>query len=435
MNLWIPGLLLGAAVLALIFYARVVVPFQHLRVAVRRLAARDFRPVLLEARSGIFHETALDLRRIAELLQQLDQRTTDEGFNLRAILSGMVEGVVITDRSQRIRLFNDALCRMLALRQPPLGGTVMEAFHNHELRKTLEQTLGDGITRQFETSLEVQGPQGYTLRHLEVSVGGLNPSLQNQPSGAVVVFHDITKIKALEAVRREFVANVSHEFRTPLTIINGSIETLLDGALDDRPASEKFLKAMARNGERMTLLIDDLLAISQMENRAVRMDFQPTDLPALLDRVLDRLEPALTARQARIVLDWPPTLPPAEVDAARIEQVFSNLLENALRHSSSDGVILTVSARSRDALLEMTFADNGPGIPAPDLPHIFERFYRVQKDRSRNGGGTGLGLSIVKQIVLCHGGTIAAESRPGEGATFRITLPITQTPPGAAGAG
>jgi two-component system phosphate regulon sensor histidine kinase PhoR len=421
-------LLAGVLVAALVVYFRIIVPFYQLREALRRLAARDFRPVLVESRRGVFRETSGSVQKISELLQQLDQQITDEGFSLRAILSSMVEGVCITDRAQRIRLVNEPLQRMFDLRQSPINRTAIEVFRTHELQQAIAQTLFDGATRRIETSLQVPGPEGYSVRHLEVYAGGLNPGPKKRPLGAVVVFHDITNVKNLEAVRREFVANVSHEFRTPLAIINGYIETLLDGALDDRAMSEKFLGIMARNGERLTMLIEDLLTISRMEHRSVQMEFQPANVRDVLTRVLERLEPALAERHAQVSVDWEPAALEAEVDAARLEQVFANLLENALRHGQPDGVAVQVNARRREACLEIVFTDNGPGIPPEDQPHIFERFYRVHKDRSRSAGGTGLGLSIVKHIVLAHEGTVSVESSPGAGASFRITLPASRSP-------
>jgi PAS domain S-box len=426
LSLWTALALLAALVALTLVHFRIIVPFRQLREALRRLAARDFRPVLLDSRRGVLGDMARNVQRISELLQQLDQQITDEGFSLRAILSSMVEGVFITDRTQRLRLVNEPLQKLLDLHQPVLNRTVMEVFRHHQLQQAVEQTLRDGVTRRIEISLEVPEAGRYTTRHLEVHAGALNPGGHDRPLGAVVVFHDVTKLKELEAVRREFVANVSHEFRTPLAIITGYIETLLDGALEDRALSEKFLAIMARNGRRLTLLIEDLLTISRLEHRSVRMAFQPVNMRDLLKRVIEQLEPAVTDRQATVSVDWEADAPEAEADPGRMEQVFVNLLENALHHSPP-GVRVRVIGRRAGDRLEIVFSDNGPGIPPEDQPHIFERFYRVQKDRSRTGeGGTGLGLSIVKHIVQAHGGSVGVESRPGEGAAFQVRIPLRQ---------
>ena len=425
MTIWIIVLgLVAALVFSGWFYF--IEPLLQLRDAIHRLAARDFRPVLFNPRRGAFTRTASDVRKITELLQQLDQQISDEEFSLRAILSSMVEGVLITDRAQRIRLVNEPLHLMFDLRQSPINRTIMEVFRKYELQQAIDQTLLDGKPRRIEIS---QSPAaGLPVRHLEVYAAGLNPkSTRGRPLGAVVVFHDVSAVKNLESVRREFVANVSHEFRTPLAIINGYIETLLDGALEDRAMANKSLQAMHKNAQRLNLLIEDLLTISRMEHRSPQIEFQRTDLGEVLRRVIEHLEPAVAERHARVEVDWPADTALANADPRRMEQVFANLLENALRHGyGTSEEVIRISGRSDASTIEIIFADNGPGIPYEDQPHIFERFYRVHKDRSRVAGGTGLGLSIVKHIVHAHGGSVSVESVPGNGAAFKVHLPLRQ---------
>lgn len=418
------ALLLVAAAAGWALYFRILCPLGRLREVLRRLAAGDFRPVLGEPR-GIFRQASEDMQKIADQLQHLDRQIAEEGFSLRAILSAMVEGVLITDRTQRIRLANKPLLRMFGLRESPVNRTVMEVFRRHELHQALEKTLADGKPRRID--LSIRTPQGgnFVTRHFDVHAGALDPQGTATPTGAVVVFHDVTEVKTLEGVRREFLANVSHEFRTPLTIINGYVETLLDGALDDRAMAERSLRVMQQNGQRLVALIEDLLTISQMEHRAAQLALEVVDLREVLDRVLSRLEPAIAERQARIELDWPQGLGSSvEADPRRIEQVFANLLENALRHGAPKDGVVAVVAQSLGREIAISFRDNGPGIPIEDQPHIFERFYRVHKDRSRAGGGTGLGLSIVKHVVNAHRGHVTVESAPGTGACFRIVLPL-----------
>jgi two-component system, OmpR family, phosphate regulon sensor histidine kinase PhoR len=415
-------------IVAIFAYFRVIAPFNQLRGVLRRLAQGDFRPVLLSSRSGVLRQTAADVRRISELLQQLDQQIAAEGFSLKAILSSMVEGVVITDRTQQIRLANESLQRMLDLAQSPVNRSMIEVFFHPELQQAVEKTLFDGVPRTIGLTLRVPAREGYTTKHIEVYASGLNPGRRSRPMGAVIVFHDVTALKNLEAVRREFVANVSHEFRTPLAIINGYIETLLDGALEDRDTTEAWLKVMAKNGRRLSLLIEDLLTLSHLEYRSPELEFHKVDLHELLNRVIERITPAILEPQVQLTVEWSPEAGSAEVDPHRIEQVFENLLENAVHHATTDGVKISVTARRHGEEIEIVISDNGPGIPYVDQPHIFERFYRVQKDRSRaGGGGTGLGLSIVKHIVLAHGGSVALESVPGQGAAFKIRLPVNRT--------
>jgi two-component system, OmpR family, phosphate regulon sensor histidine kinase PhoR len=423
-------ILLGALVIAgVLAYFRIVAPFNKLRAVLRRLAQGDFRPVLLSSHQGLLQGTYADVRQISELLQQLDQQIAAEGFSLKAILSSMVEGVVITDRAQRIRLANESLERMLGLKQSPVNRTIIEVFLNPELQQAIEKTLFDGVARTIELPLVVATREGYATKHAEVYVSGLTPGRKARPLGAVIVFHDVTRVKDLEEVRREFVANVSHEFRTPLAIINGYVEMLLDGALDDRATTEAWLKAMAKNGQRLSLLIEDLLTLSHLEDRSAQLNFANVDLPLLLDGVVERIAPAIFERHARVTSAWDPDASFADVDPNRIEQVFENLLENSLRHATSDEIAIRVKSRRVDPEIEIVFSDDGPGIPYNDQAHIFERFYRVHKDRSRSrGGGTGLGLAIVKHIILAHGGSITVESVPGQGTSFIIRLPATRRP-------
>ena len=426
--LWLIPVSVLAIAAGLLAYFQIVRPYARVRDSLRRLAERDFGPAPLPSTSGIFEGPIRDIRKIAEMLQQLDRQITDEGFSLRAILSSMVEGVLIADGSQKVRLVNDALIKLLDLRDSPLNRPVIEIFRKHELQKALETALAAGTTQEIEITLEIPSPNGgYELKHLDVHVAGLMPQPQARPIAALVVFHDVTAIRNLEARQRELLANVSHEFRTPLSIINGYVETLMDGALEDPEMARRSLLAMHKNSRRLALLIDDLLTMSRLEERAKLLEFRPVNLRELLDHVLEQLEPTITERAAKIVVDWPDDAAHAEADGRRMEQVYSNLLGNALRYGDAEHLTVRVSAQRRENEICIAFADNGPGIPLGDQAHIFERFYRVYKDRSRDAGGTGLGLSIVKNIVEAHGGNVSVESKPGSGATFRICLPLSQS--------
>lgn len=417
------------AIGVLLLYFEVWRPAIQTRQALARLAGRDFSNVPLPSAPGIFRGPLRDIRRISELLQQFDRQAANEGFSLRAILSSMVEGVLISDRSQRIRLVNDALINLLALPESPLNRPVIEIFRKHDLQRALEAALEDGSPQQIEIALEVPNPAGgYRTRHFDIHIAGLMPRPRSRPEAALAVFHDVTSLRELEATRREFLGNVSHEFRTPLAIINGYLETLMDGAINDPLMAEKSLSAMHKNSRRLALLINDLLTISRLEDRSSLMDFHPVDLKELLDHVLEDLEPQISARQARVVVDWPDEARPARADGRRLEQVYSNLLGNALRYSDVAQPLIHISACRRADEIQIRFSDNGPGIPLRDQPHIFDRFYRVHKDRSRDAGGTGLGLSIVKGVVLAHGGHVSLESTPGKGASFSVSLPAPITP-------
>jgi len=416
----------------LFFYHGVLSPLLRLRDAVGRLAQKDFRSQIFQRPPFFFRQSTRDVRTVTEMLQQLDRQIADEGFSLRAILSSMVEGVLITDRSQRIRLVNDALVQLFDLSVSPVNRSVIEVFRKHELQKALDTALETNEAQRIELAFETAVVDGYDTKHFEVHVAGLNPKAHARPMAALVVFHDVTKVKSLEAMRREFLANVSHEFRTPLAIINGYLETLLDGALDDREMAVHSLQTMQRNGQRLNLLIDDLLTVSRIEAKAEMLEFRPGDLRDVLLRVVEHLEPNIRERDARVDVDCAIDAREIEFDTHRIEQVFSNLLGNALRYGDPHTLHVRITARRLDGEVRVSFSDNGPGIPYDDQPHIFERFYRVHKDRSRHAGGTGLGLSIVKSVVLAHGGRVGVESTPGNGSTFSVFLPTERAESGAA---
>jgi len=418
------GVLAGAGGL---LYFQILRPYLRMRESLRQLASRNFPGMPLPSATGLFKGPAGDIRRISDHLRSLDRQMADEGFSLQAILSSMVEGVFIADRSRKIRLVNNALLTLLGLKVSPLNRPVIEVIRRHELQNALESTLATGTPQEIQIVMEVPAASGgYELKHLNIHISSLAPHQQIHPNAVLVVLHDVTVLRKLEARQRELLSNVSHEFRTPLAIINGYVETLADGASSDPAMLEQALGVMHKNARRLTLLIDDLLTLSSLEERTKLLRFQPVDLRQILAGTLDHLASDISAHGTHILLDWPEDATPAEADARRMEQVFSNLIENALRYGAGKNPTLRISAERLENKIHITFSDNGPGIPLGDQAHIFERFYRVHKDRSRHAGGTGLGLSIVKTIVEAHGGQITVQSSPGAGATFFVTLPINQ---------
>lgn len=426
--------LFGAGILLLALagsawaYFQVLRPVGDLLDALRRLAEGQSPPVALKSRIPALRKAASNLRRVTDRIQEQSRQLSDEGFSLRAILSSMVEGVVIVDRSERVRLVNDALTRMFALTQSPINRQVIEVFRQHELREAVSRTLDTGKAQQIEIVLP-KGTGDGQVHVFNVYSVGLYPGAAQKPLGAIIVFYDVTEIRKLEAVRREFVANVSHEFRTPLAIINGYLETLLDGALDDREMAEQSLRVMQRHGQRLNLLIDDLLVISQLEHRSVRLHPEPVDLRVAVDRVVEQLRSQWESRAATISIEIGPAATRVWADPIRLEQVLLNLLVNALQHGPQENLRIRIASEPIENSVKVLVTDNGPGIPLADQPHIFERFYRVRKDRSRDGGGTGLGLSIVKNVIQAHGGVVGVQSVPGGGATFTFTLPAEHPAP------
>lgn len=351
--------------------------------------------------------------------QKLQQAHAQAGLQVQtqqeALFDSMAEGLLLLDEAGRIQLANRAFTQLFGVSTELRSRTIMEALRLHELTElvdilgTQKQVLGRElkIARPHERWLQVNGSAIFddsSHRH-----------------GTILVFHDLTRLKKLERTRQEFVANVSHELRTPLSLIKGYVETLLDGAKDNPEVSGKFLQTIDRNAERLRLLIEDLLTISELESGRVKLNLQSVPLHALTEKVLGDFRSRADAKQMGLV-DQVPELR-VRADADRLEQVLCNLVDNAIKYGRSQGHVWVTAQPAEAGQIQVSIQDDGPGIPRESLERIFERFYRVDKARSREQGGTGLGLSIVKHIVQGHGGRAWAKSELGHGATFYFTLP------------
>ena len=403
----------------------VILPLLDLRKSAGRIARGDFRPVILPGMPPFLRGIADDLRVTAETLARQRELIEEEEFSFSLIMESMTEGVVITAPDLRIRFVNNAAAAMFNLRGSVSGLLLPEVFLGHGLQTLAERAAGTGEVQRGELTQPIPGRSERC--HLVVTAAVLKGAEAERPGGVLLVLHDVTRLRELESVRREFVANVSHEFRTPLSIINGYLETLEEGGVG-REMLRKSISVMRRHADRLNRLIEDLLTISRMEEKGVRLETASTDVAGLLSSVVSRLDPEIRQRGAEVRLDIESGLPSLTIDSYRMEQAFSNLLANALRHGSpagsTRGVRVTVAMRREGPDLAISFSDDGPGIPFQDQEHLFERFYRVGGDRARQTGGTGLGLSIVKHVVQAHGGRVGLRSRPGEGSTFTIHLPL-----------
>jgi two-component system phosphate regulon sensor histidine kinase PhoR len=331
------------------------------------------------------------------------------------IFDSMIEGLLLLDGGGRIQLANRAFAGLFGVASDIRGRTVIEALRLHELAAlvtsldTQKQVLG------FE--LKLADPNE---RWLQINAAAIFND-RGQREGTVLVFHDLTRVKQLERARQEFVANVSHELRTPLSLIKGYVETLLDGARDNPEVATKFLQTINRNAERLRLLIDDLLTISELESGRVKLNPQAVALAPVVAKVLEDFRDRAGAKEVSLVNGAGELTVRADID--RLEQVLGNLIDNAIKYGRSTGTV-TVGGRAADGgQVEVFVQDDGPGIPPEALERVFERFYRVDKARSRDQGGTGLGLAIVKHLVQSHGGRVWATSEPGRGATFYLVLP------------
>ncbi len=336
-----------------------------------------------------------------------------------ALLDSMIEGVLVLDEDGRIEFANRAFAQMFQLNGSISGRTVIEALRIHEVAELVERAGSEKRVSAYE--LRLPGPPE---RWLQINASAII-NAKGQPFGTVVVFHDQTQLKKLEGTRAEFVANVSHELRTPLSLIKGYAETLLDGAKDNAEVATRFLQTIERNARRLDLLIQDLLTISALESGRVTLNLGAVETHTLVERLLSDLKSRAEARQVKLVNAVPSLM--AHADEARLEQVIGNLLENAIKYGRENGVVTVGGRDLGDGQMELFVQDDGPGIPAAALERVFERFYRVDKARSREQGGTGLGLAIVKHIVQSHGGRVWAESEVGKGAKFCFTLLIAKT--------
>ncbi len=340
-----------------------------------------------------------------------------------ALFNSMVEGVLLLDAHGRVELFNRSLQQLFRFAGDIREMSLLEAFRLHELDALYNRLLQEGKVQDFELVLG-----GIDRRAVQVNCSLLKDR-EGRHHGALFVFHDLTRLKQLENTRQEFVANVSHELRTPLSLIKGYVETLLDGAKDNPEVATRFLQTIEKQVDRLTFLIEDLLTISKLESGEVVLNLQTVDLPDFVQPVLESLQALAAEREVRLENALPPGLS-ASLDTDRMEQVFFNLLDNAIKYGRRGGRVV-VGGNPSASGPELWIKDDGPGIPAEAAERIFERFYRVDRARSRETGGTGLGLSIVKHIVQSHGGKVWVKSRPGQGSAFYFTLPaeIPAAPP------
>jgi len=364
-----------------------------------------------------FLEAQQSAEREIESLKQTQLGSFNQFQAQQSVLfDSMTEGLLLLDETGRIQLANRAFAGLFGVTNDVHHKTIIEALRLHELSGLVDQL---GVEKHsVEHELRLSSPEE---RWLQVN-GAAIFNGSSQRHGTILVFHDLTRLKQLESARKEFVANVSHELRTPLSLIKGYVETLLDGAKDNPQVAAKFLQTIERNADRLKLLIEDLLTISELESGRVKPNLQIVALRPAVDKVIDDLKVRAGAKNMNM-FNRAPELS-LRADSNRLEQVLGNLIDNAIKYGQPNGNV-TVDARpAGDGLVEIMVGDDGPGIPREALERIFERFYRVDKARSREQGGTGLGLSIVKHIVQTHGGKVWAKSELGRGARFYFTMPL-----------
>jgi two-component system phosphate regulon sensor histidine kinase PhoR len=357
------------------------------------------------------------LDRLAETVGERIGKLSQALAETQALLGGMEEGVLILDLHGRVQKMNGAMEAILSHAYPAdVGRHYLEVFRDPELNDLIQATLRN--KKGQHRSLSPLGQPGRTF-HIQSSIVQYP---EKGGEGVIVVFHDITELKRLERIRQDFVANVSHELRTPLTTIRGYVEALRDGTLENPTQAEQFLRVIERHTGRMEKIVSDLLLLSEMEAPDRMLHREPLSWSDLIGSALEALRPQAESKNQALQSTIPGELPVILGDSQKVHQVIINLLGNAIAYTQEGGRI-TVEVRPLERGIEISVADNGIGIPPEHLSRIFERFYRVDKGRSREEGGTGLGLSIVKHIVEAHGGWVRVESKPGRGSRFIFFLP------------
>ena len=415
-------LVLAAALLAPALFSRFLSSrVSELKQFASRAAAGDFTS-LKSREYGELTELAAALNRTVGVLGQTIHTLTDERNRSAAILAGMVEGVAVISGSERIVYCNQAFEQILEVPTGQCQGKkLVEALRQAELVTTVRQVLSGGEQVTSEVEVGTVRVRNFSVTAAPVRAGG--------EIGAVLVLHDITELRRLERVRRDFIANVSHEFKTPLTAIQGFAETLLGGALDDDANRIHFVEIIRDHSRRLARLTNDLLKLSRIEAGQFELEPRSIRVTALVNGCVESARLKAESKGLHISVRLSENPPSIYGDGAQLGQVLENLLENALQYTPAGGLI-EVTAEQNGHGVVFTVSDTGIGIPQADLERIFERFYRVDAARSREVGGTGLGLSIARHIVEAHGGRIWAESTVGEGSRFHFSVASEQVQKG-----
>jgi two-component system phosphate regulon sensor histidine kinase PhoR len=420
------GVAFFIAVLLSVWLARSITrPLSDIALAAQQLIANyQSVPIKTTAKDEV-GLLAASLNHLADQLHAKIDELSEDRAQLLAVLTSMVEGVMVLDYRGHVLQANPALERMFGVsRAEARGRPCTELFRHQQLNDLVTAILRSRTNHEAEMVLPITG----RCLHIEASVAG---GERENEACVVLVFHDITELRRLETIRKDFVANVSHELRTPLTTIKGYAEALLDGAKDDPAVAPRYLDIILKQTDRLNLILEDLLELSKIESGRVAFKEEPIELRSVVDRTISMMKPLADKHRHRLVTSVNLPLPSLAGDEGRLVQVLTNLLDNAIKYTPAGGTI-TVGGRlvsesgldqAADHMIELSVADTGIGIPEEDRPRVFERFYRVDKARSRELGGTGLGLAIVKHIVEGHGGLVWVEANHPQGSRFVVRLP------------
>jgi two-component system phosphate regulon sensor histidine kinase PhoR len=425
----------GAVAISSWIISRILRPVPALAEAAEAIVAGDYRHRVYIGNHDEFGALGRTLNRLSQELDGRMSLVNQSGDRQSTVLGGMIEGVIAVDNRQRIVLSNDAAGRLFAFRPPAAEGRpLLEVVRNHALSTAVKNALSSGQSQRLETKSSIPNPAS-SNQHIDIHV----QPLPGSPSpGVVIVMHDTTELRRLEALRRDFVANVSHELKTPLSSIRAYAETLRNGALHDPEAGQRFLARIEEQSDRLHHLILDLLMIARIESDQQAFEITSIDVAEVVAACLEGHRQAAQTKGIALNVLAPPGPCRARADREGLREILDNLVDNAIKYTPGGGTV-SISwrsaergARNEDSVPDtlhpascilISTTDTGIGIKPEDQRRVFERFYRVDKARSRELGGTGLGLAIVKHLAQAFGGTVAVESTVGQGSKFTVELP------------
>lgn len=417
------ALLFAGLILAVFFgsiYRRLVSPLKEINRAARVMSLGNLECGLRIFSGDELGQLAGSLNTLANRLKEALFQVSEARNVEQAILNSMTDGVIAVKENGEVLFINHVIEKILNMRQvSSYGKNILEVIRNYEVEAILEKALK--TMKPLTREIKLLTPE----QKLFVLYATPLEAYETGRGGVLVLLHDITERKKFEDMRTEFIANITHELRTPLTSIRGFLETLISGAIEDPASASHFLDIMSKETSRLTKLVDELLNLSNIEERRVVHRWQPVQLIAGISRVATMFLPQAREKDLDLITEVPPDLPAVYGDPDMLIQVLINLVDNAVKYTPAGGKI-SIRATNEGANVRVDVEDTGAGIPPDSLPRVFERFYRVDKARSRELGGIGVGLAIVKHIIRAHGGKVFAESKVGEGSIFSFTLPVEQ---------